>query len=235
MQYDEDHLPRSNGIPCVSKLHCQDFFRQLRKSIKKRFYPVTCKYFLVSEYGPQTHRPHYHCLLLFTYTENIERQNMLELRQALYELVKARWYHGHCQETLFHSGVVRYLTKYVFKSSDDYEPPVPCFRLISKGIGEKYLSVISRSQVIRDKWRTPDGLLPRYYRDKLFPVTPHEIDSPNRITRSIINDRRLDDMHKNVFNGVKRSGSIEQYIKEQEYLLRSQKRAVERKEKQKYG
>ena len=35
LQYDDEHLPRSNGIPCVNKLHCQNYFRQIRKYIDR--------------------------------------------------------------------------------------------------------------------------------------------------------------------------------------------------------
>lgn len=233
LQYDDEHLPRSNGIPCVSKDHCINYFHKLRRWIKNNDLKVTFKYFLVSEYGPQTLRPHYHALLLFK-LPGLAFESMLELRQTLYEQCKTRWYHGHVQESLFHSGVIKYLSKYVFKDALSHLYPVPTFRLISKGIGEEYLKKLDLQGLIRDCWRDPSGLVPRYYRDKILPLTPNKEDENRSIRRDIFN-RTLDSVYSTSLRDFKDHGnSVETYIKYQEYLLRCQKRAVERKQKQKF-
>lgn len=56
LTYDDEHLP--SGGHLVPK-HTQDFLKRLRKSIE----PVKVRYYLVGEYGDQSHRPHYHAAL----------------------------------------------------------------------------------------------------------------------------------------------------------------------------
>lgn len=235
LQYDEEHLPRSNGIPCVNKDHCINFFHKLRKWIKEHDLKVSFKYFLVAEYGPQTLRPHYHTLLLFK-LPSMALDSMLELRQTLYEQCKARWYHGHVQESLFHSGVIRYLSKYVFKDAMSNLYPVPTFRLISKGIGEDYLKKLNLEGLIRDCWRDPSGLVPRYYRDKLLPSSGASIKAlKNKKIKQDIFYRSLDPLYsKTMRDFLDHGAEVEKYIKYQNYLLRCQKRQVERKQKLKF-
>lgn len=236
LQYDDDHLTYVNGQPAVNKTHCQNYFRKFRKWIEANHLNVTFKYFLVSEYGPETRRPHYHCLMLFK-LPSLSFNGMLELRQRLYEACKNRWYHGHVEASLFHRGVIRYLTKYVFKTGDDFVPPEPLFRLISKGIGVDYLERCNIDQLIRDEWRTPDGLLPRYFRDKLLPLNKSNIYyQRNKDIRSDIFSRSLDKIYRSERKKLSDCGNdIDNYIKRQHYLLMSQKRLIERKQKQKYG
>ena len=236
LQYDDEHLPRSNGIPCVSKDHCINYFHKLRRWIKNNDLKLTFKYFLVSEYGPQTLRPHYHALLLFK-LPGMAFEPMLQLRQTLYEQCKSRWYHGHVQESLFHSGVIRYLSKYVFKDAQSHLYPVPTFRLISKGIGEDYLQKLDLQGLIRDCWRDPSGLVPRYYRDKLLPSSDgaNLLHLKNKLIKQDIFQRSLDPIYAKSLAEFRDHGNeVEKFIKYQEYLLRCQKRAVERKQKQKF-
>lgn len=234
LQYDEEHLPRSNGIPCVCKEHCINFFHKFRRWIVKNKLKTTFKYFLVAEYGPTTLRPHYHALLLFKLPA-LEIDRLLDLRQTLYEQCKARWYHGHVQESLFHGGVIRYLSKYVFKDAQSHLYPVPTFRLISKGIGEEYIKHLNLEGLIRDCWRDPSGIVPRYYRDKLLPVNRANPIDKNRVIKRDIFQRSLDPVYTKSFREFLEHGAeVEKYMKYQQYLLRCQKRAVERKQKQKY-
>lgn len=240
MQYDDEHLPRSNGIPCVCKEHCVKFFHKLRRYIVKHDLKVTFKYFLVSEHGPKTFRPHYHCLLLFKLPEE-SFERMLELRQTIYEAIKERWYHGHVEEKLFHSGVVKYLTKYIFKPFKDFDPPVPLFRLISKGIGIEYLDTLNKEEVVKNCFKMPEGVLPRYYRDKLFPLTPH-LRTENRAIREDIFDKALTIQYaKNKVNfgsfgsEEEMNKRLQEFNKRQKYILKCQMELVERKQKLKFG
>ena len=234
LQYDDDHLFLIDNRPAVNKVHCQNYFRKLRKYFHKNDLKVIFTYFLVSEYGPLTNRPHYHVLLLFKLPK-MEIEPLLILRQKIYEQCKERWYHGHVQAELFHKGVIRYLTKYVFKPYDGFDPPAPLFRLISKGIGENYLDHIQKDQFIKQKsWKTPDGVLPRYYRDKLFP-TLSGAHVWNRNIRNDISSEAMGIVWNKILQDERQFNSLDEYIKNQNYLLRCQKRLVERKQKEKYG
>lgn len=72
LTYDDSKLPifidRGSGdcTPAVNKRDCQLFMKRLRKSISKISPNTSVKYYLSSEYGPNTNRPHYH-LILFMY------------------------------------------------------------------------------------------------------------------------------------------------------------------------
>lgn len=68
LTYDDDNLPFSDWpsstgvsavVPCVSRDHITNFFKRLRKAIA----PDKVRYYGISEYGPQTFRPHYHFIL----------------------------------------------------------------------------------------------------------------------------------------------------------------------------
>lgn len=61
LTYSDDNIPRDeNGVPVVSSRDVQLFFKRLRSKLPKG---QKIKYFLCSEYGPQTFRPHYHFIL----------------------------------------------------------------------------------------------------------------------------------------------------------------------------
>jgi len=69
---DDEHLPKTLGLVHPSKRMIQLFHKRLRIFITRRKLNLTFKYFLASEYGPQTKnqdkvkskfkRPHYHAL-----------------------------------------------------------------------------------------------------------------------------------------------------------------------------
>ena len=56
------------NLPCFSYQHVRDFMVDLRQTLKRAgFNPKdNLRYFLTSEYGHQTHRPHYHVLFYVT-------------------------------------------------------------------------------------------------------------------------------------------------------------------------
>lgn len=58
LTYSDDNLP-SNG---VSLRDVQLFFKRIRKFYSSSDFELKFSYVLISEYGPETHRPHYHGL-----------------------------------------------------------------------------------------------------------------------------------------------------------------------------
>lgn len=72
MTIDDEHMPKTLGFVHPSKRMIQLFHKRLRISITRRKLNLTFKYFLASEFGPQTKnqhkvkskfkRPHYHAL-----------------------------------------------------------------------------------------------------------------------------------------------------------------------------
>lgn len=173
LTYDEANLPKDG----VSKRDIQLFMKRLRKSYNS-LEDNKLKYFCASEYGPTTHRAHYH-LILFGLNRN--------LSTAL-RIISNSWNKGFVKVSRVKPARIKYVTKYSTKffdklnesNSDNYDEDssrskcTPEFRLISKGIGISFVS----PQNIDFYRNNPDKLflmlddvkfvLPRYYRDKIF-------------------------------------------------------------------
>lgn len=159
--------------PCVSKSDVQKFFKRFRFHYESYYKDKDIKmsYFLVSEYGPTTFRPHYHLIIFnFPVLSSIPEVNISKASQTIYDI----WGKGFITCDLCNENRVAYCTKYMSCQSviPDYLPKP--FRLMSKGLGKSYLNNSNRI-----KWHK-DGLnnfypvgnlkyrLPRYYKDKIF-------------------------------------------------------------------
>lgn len=140
------HRPTGEIYRTVYKKHLQDWFKRFRQRYFKK-YGVTAdlKYFITSEYGPKTKRPHYHGIIFgVSYTDF----NTFALADW-----RINFGYVNCQEVKLSSdlsvrdkslsNVMRYVGKYCMKG--EFENPfvadkkvLPSFRLISKGIGKQY-------------------------------------------------------------------------------------------------
>lgn len=163
LTYDDDNLPRSpTGIPIVSKRDCQLFFKRFRKLI----YPFKVRYFLVSEYGSNTFRPHYH-IILFGFPRDFDISVHLS----------TSWTKGfHHVGNVTHSSI-HYCTKYVLTATDlpAYLDDYKCFMLCSRkpALGSSYLTSAMiawhqsglKNYVLSNQFKQA---MPRYYREKVF-------------------------------------------------------------------
>ena len=126
-------------IPVVSKRDVQLWIKAFRERLRRDGYSVDFKYFLCSEYGPKTLRPHYHAIFMTNYPLKI-----------FTDYVVNSWSMGNVdwkKRALVPYGnrgmidVCRYVSKYCCKPSGFENPYVvhgiapKCFRLMSKGIG----------------------------------------------------------------------------------------------------
>lgn len=59
----ESFEPYDVKAPRPSKKDVQNFFKRLRRHFDYRGYNIKIRYFVVSEYGPNTKRPHYHAIM----------------------------------------------------------------------------------------------------------------------------------------------------------------------------
>lgn len=99
-------------FPNVSKRDCQLFFKRLRKSFTDVL--GNFKYFLVSEFGDRTGRPHYHCIMFFDkYISNSELQLMILKTWKLGYILDVQDVKG--------SGAFSYLTNYMYKQVGDVD------------------------------------------------------------------------------------------------------------------
>lgn len=163
LTYNDDNCPEY-----VNKKHCQDFLKRLRKLLA----PSRIRYFLVSEYGDDFGRPHYH-LLLFNYPHSSE-----QLRKDL----KRTW--TMCDKKAFDIGdvvapispaAINYCCKYCLATCTSDNPRDRTFMLCSRrpAIGSNFLTpaMVEYLRQGKDGVVIDDGyplLIPRYYDDKVF-------------------------------------------------------------------
>lgn len=178
LTYDDTKIPVTIGtdsfgerfvVPSVSKRDIQLFFKRLRKNDPER----KIRYFLVSEYGPTTLRPHYHGIVY-----NLPCFSKDSTKQIVYvtKYIQKVWSNGNVKVDLVTYGRISYVTKYMSCVTDLPEHYPPPFRLMSRrpGIGSSYLE---KHQLVN--WHRqnlanyyPQGSfksrLPRYLKDKIF-------------------------------------------------------------------
>ena len=174
LTYNDFSIPlNEENMPLFSKSHCRFFFETLRKK-----YRNVCKFkhFLVSEYGDQTLRSHYHCLLFVYLNDKQNLKSEFDLRKDILSTIQNKaWPFGFAYNKEWHGGVFSYLTKYCCKPELLGEPVADKpFTLISPGIGISYLKELDLKQREKDLdftcfFNGKPMTLPRYYMDKICP------------------------------------------------------------------
>lgn len=92
-------------IPVVCNRDFELFMKRLRSNLKQQKLPYEeLRYYCVSEYGPQTLRPHWHLLLFF---------DSPQLTQAIRENVRKAWSYGNCDVSLSRGAAASYVASYV--------------------------------------------------------------------------------------------------------------------------
>lgn len=173
----------------VSKRHIQLFLKRLRKSIL----PRRVRYFLSSEYGPRTHRPHYHGVLFgLGYDDR--------------ELIESAWSQGFVTVSEVTSERIEYVAKYLQKDvySDDpnfYDTHDPEFALMSRQppLGLSYLNIPGQIDFLKSQnYVVIKGMpypIPRFYSKRVF---VSEVEKQDRIwlqeerQKNVLTKRTLD-------------------------------------------
>lgn len=162
LTYDNEHLPVPIG---VNKPDVQKFLKRFRKL-------KPCRYFLVSEYGSQFSRPHYHLAMFFK-----EHLGIIELSK----LLEKTWTLGkHCIGTIDIASI-SYVAKYCLKPKRDPSSFYwsKTFSLMSRRpaigyafLGEDddltHLSEIMERGIFELQVNGNVFAMPRYFRDKIF-------------------------------------------------------------------
>ena len=115
LTYDNAHIPLDFS---VNKRDVQLFLKRFRKRLGK----IKCRYYIVSEYGDHTHRPHYHGLFFFEQT--------FEDKKKLYDDITESWQNGFCDFGDVEEGSIVYCTKYCLKRCEVPEGREKPFRLM---------------------------------------------------------------------------------------------------------
>lgn len=169
LTYEDANLPikefHEGYMPCFNKKHVQDFMKRLRR----HYEPNKIRFYLSSELGTHTLRPHYHAVL-FNVPENLS-----EFRKTL----EKKWHLGRVQADFLNSQRMGYVSKYIMKQSfledlprSDERTP---FMLCSKGIGRCYVNIYANSHHGFDSpipfaftYDKRKQVLPKYLKDKIF-------------------------------------------------------------------
>lgn len=179
LTYDDAHLliasqkGRSFGV--LNPLDPPLFLKRLRKNLFLYANDIKLRFFLNSEYGPRTFRPHYHLILFF---------NSFISESYVSQFVKKSWNKGFITVSSVNSARIAYVAKYVNSVTDlpAYLKPYRPFRRMSRGIGRSYLTPEKilyhqsgcgegSSTPVNTLYTTKEGYsyaLPRYYRDRIY-------------------------------------------------------------------
>lgn len=192
LTYDEKHFPTDGS---VSIDVCQRFLKRLRKQ------GVNFKYYLVSEYGPQTLRPHYHVIFFHDLDP-----------EFFYDRVETAWGNGLISLGDVNEARINYVANYHITKTFVPSGRSKTFCLMSKCLGVSYLTS-SRLDFFRnsgqmyvrhyDGYRLP---LPRYYKEKIN-YSPEQIE----VMREIIDKQSLID-DSNVYKLNKYQSKIDAYV-----------------------
>jgi len=196
LTYNDENIPTENDLPCVCKRDVQLYLKRLRKSLSPYF---TVRYFLCSEYGMKTFRPHYHAVLFFRLNSQYEwRDSFLS---SLYKVVVDKWQQGFCYVGTCTPQSISYVAKYVVKPKE-YEN-LPTWILVSRnpGLGINYCLNHENIEFHRQNseehryYRNKFGgkqALPRYYVNKLY-------ERPAGRGETLVSLRRLNQLAAKAF------------------------------------
>lgn len=180
LTYDDSHIPMDSK---PSKRHLQLFLKKFRKRISGHH----IKYFVVSEYGEQTERLHYH-MLLFDYPGSYN--HLIKDLQRTWQYCDPEHFTYPGVIGLVTPSSIAYVCKYCLNTIQDlpltrdeileheiFGTPLREVKrnimLCSKGIGKSYLTPAMEYYLqqqangqgfINQRFRS----LPRYYRDKVY-------------------------------------------------------------------
>lgn len=172
LTYDDNHIPyNENGFITLYRQDVKNFIKNMRRQIEYHGYDIKFKYLYCGEYGDGSHsssvsgvstcRPHYHIVFIGLSPEQAKA------------FTKKLWKNGLCDIGPLSAGGIRYLCKYMTKSSPDRD--VKAFRKLcnvqnpffyhSIGIGKEWID--DNLQKIVDDGFTFNvngkvDLLPRY-------------------------------------------------------------------------
>ena len=118
LTYSNNCLPTFNHRPCFDREDVTNFLRRLRarhfkfcKKFKHSYHGI--RYFVTSEYGHETHRPHYH-MVIFCYHPINE--------YLIPYLVRSTWHYGIVDVQSLQSNIgIHYVSKYAGKDINNQQ------------------------------------------------------------------------------------------------------------------
>lgn len=248
LTYDDDHIPTmdidGNKVPCISSPDIIKFNSDLRKRFQQGFYNDTTlsrvgfaadptriplplgvhyKYYITSEYGPKTQRPHYHGFY----------SRLPSDEDLVFDLFSQIWGKGFItMEKAKSEACAAYVSKYLVNDSlvpVDRRLPKPR-AWMSKGLGAGYLdndklvdwhrfAPLERQFVLQDGKR---GILPRYYRDKIYDDEMKAEILDDCLSRDEAAKRRFATLspYEQLREGLQRKHDYEESVRQAEWHFR---------------
>lgn len=174
LTYNDDKIPKvvNEGILYYgfNKSDVQKYIKRVRYFIGEISSDIKCKYFVVSEYGCHTHRPHYHYLFFVKNDEYHKHRKQIEM------ILRGTWSNGFSVVVPPSPARIHYVTKYCLKGFDKKPDDCfdPVFTLSSKSsyIGSDYYDQLEKQTDLSK----PDPVvffngqqmaMPRIYRNNL--------------------------------------------------------------------
>lgn len=116
LTYDNDKIPvrLKDNVPyfVFNKSDVQKYMKRVRYFISQINKNVTCSYYLVSEYGKISHRPHYHYLMYIHGDPGLQHKKQIDM------ILRDTWQNGFITIKAANSANIHYVTKYVVKDLD---------------------------------------------------------------------------------------------------------------------
>lgn len=182
LTYDDEHLPEDGSL---NPEDLSNFFKLLRIRLNRNpnYGPdYRIKYFACGEYGPKTHRPHYHAIIFgLSYSNKLDRQMIIDCWQKCKPWMwLPRRQRGRVRQAIAPvvKQSIRYVAGYVFKKAVDNAVDTwltilnsrgkqlsPVFQRQSKGIGKRF--ALDNQDRITRTGRCFNNPIPRYYRKLL--------------------------------------------------------------------
>ena len=164
LTYNADKVPElvtSDGliVRTVYKKHVQDWLKRFRRNFERANGTIKeFKYFITSEYGPKTLRPHSHGLIFGISLKDFKRYALSDWEQkfGFYQCNNITIATDQKERDKHLNNTIRYVSKYCLKG-DQFENPFvlsgevyPTFHLISNGIGRKYIDDLKKYLIHED-------------------------------------------------------------------------------------
>lgn len=193
LTYDQLHVPTDG----VSVRDAQLFLKRFRINLVRAGFDEHIRYVMVGEYGKNTHRPHYHCLVW-----NIQSSTLVQYKKVT-EIIDRSWQMGFTQRRLVNPGnnaSFYYTVKYLKKSQDEAavgnrnKPFVNSSKGTPGGIGSGFLDSVA--DTIRDsknirfkfynRWqgKVKELFFSQYVLNRIFPSWCRSIPSEFRTALS---------------------------------------------------
>lgn len=215
LTYSDEHLPPNKSL---SVEDLSDFFKRLRSNVEYHLgKDHKIKYFACGEYGPKTHRPHYHAIIFGLQWDNPEHAKLIKdsWRKCAPWMWLPRWKRGRLRRAIAPVCMqsIRYVAGYVLKKAVDNSIDTyleyldrhlsirlqKVFQTQSNGIGRRYAE--KHADMIRSRCSCYNKPVPRYYRKllriKTFnnPAFAHIVEKQEREFREFV---RVDNIQRSL-------------------------------------